>query len=142
MTPTSNGSPSVLRSVGAVAAGLLAIIVLSIGTDAILRLVGVFPSDGTAMGQTCYALATGHRLVWSIAGCALAARLAPTRPMLHAMVLGLIGVVLSAAGVAVAWGKGPEFGPRWYPIALVLIALPCAWVGGMLASDRPGQRAA
>jgi hypothetical protein len=34
------------------------------------------------------------------------------------------------------WNSGPEFGPKWYPLALVVVALPCAWLGGRL---RQGQ---
>lgn len=32
--------------------------------------------------------------------------------------------------------QGPEFGPKWYPILLVITALPCVWAGGMLVSAR------
>ena len=39
---------------------------------------------------------------------------------------------MSSAGVIVSWNKGPGFGPRWYPLALVVIALPCACLGGFL----------
>jgi len=39
-------------------------------------------------------------------------------------------MVLAAVGAAVTWNKGPEFGPHWYPIALIVLALPCAWLGG------------
>jgi hypothetical protein len=24
---------------------------------------------------------------------------------------------------------GPEFGPHWYPVSLIVTALPCAWLG-------------
>jgi hypothetical protein len=40
---------STLRSVGAVIAGLLAIVVVSIGTDAVMSAIGVFPRLGAAM---------------------------------------------------------------------------------------------
>jgi hypothetical protein len=29
-------------------------------------------------------------------------------------------------------------GPRWFPIALVVSALPCAWLGGLLHRRRHG----
>jgi hypothetical protein len=60
------------------------------------------------------------------------ARLAPNRPLTHAMVLGALGVVFSTIGLIATWNKGPEFGPKWYPIALVIVALPCAFIGGTL----------
>ncbi|HEY6245884.1 MAG TPA: hypothetical protein VIX17_18175 [Pyrinomonadaceae bacterium] len=37
---------------------------------------------------------------------------------------------MSIAGAAATWTKGREFGPKWYSIALVAIALPLAWLGG------------
>jgi hypothetical protein len=52
--------------------------------------------------------------------------------MQHALVLGVIGVVLSIIGAVLTIGRGPEFGPMWYPLALVVSAMPCAWVGGRL----------
>jgi hypothetical protein len=36
--------------------------------------------------------------VYAIAGCYLTARLAPERPMLHAMILGLLGLALNILG--------------------------------------------
>jgi hypothetical protein len=52
--------------------------------------------------------------------------------MRHSLVGGAIGLVLSIVGAAVTWNKGPAFGPHWYPLALIVLALPTAWVGGML----------
>jgi hypothetical protein len=75
-------------------------------------------------------LATAYRVVISIAGAWLTARLAPARPMKHAMILGYVGLVLGLVGLAATWGKG--FGPHWYPIALVLLAIPQCWAGGRL----------
>jgi hypothetical protein len=46
----------------------------------------------------------------------------------HALVLGVVGLALSTAGAVAMW----NFGPHWYPIALALTALPCAWLGGVL----------
>ena len=73
-----------------------------------------------------------HIAVISIVGCYLTARLAPDRAMGHALTLGAIGAVISAIGTAVTWNKGPEFGPHWYPLLLVVISIPCGWVGGKL----------
>ena len=90
-----------------------------------------FPEDGTSWFST-EDLATAYRIVISVAGCYIAARLAPDRPMGHALVLGVIGVVISAIGAAVTWNKGPAFGPHWYPLLLIVVAMPCAWIGGKL----------
>ena len=81
-------------------------------------------------------LATVYRTVYGVLGSYLTARLAPSRPMGHAMAGGAIGLAVSILGAAVTWNKGPAFGPHWYPLALVVLALPTAWVGGKL---RVGQ---
>ncbi|WP_202901416.1 hypothetical protein [Nitratireductor aquibiodomus] len=48
--------------------------------------------------------------------------------MAHALALGGIGVVLSTLGAVAMW----QMGMHWYPIALILISLPCAWISGKL----------
>lgn len=39
-----------------------------------------------------------YRTVYNIAGCYIAARLAPDRPMAHSLALGIVGLVVSTAG--------------------------------------------
>ena len=41
-------------------------------------------------------------------------------------------MALAVIGAIFAWDKGPEFGPHWFAIAVVITALPCAWIGGTL----------
>lgn len=121
-----------LRSIGAVVAGLLAVIILSLGTDGVMHAMKIFPPWGERMTDALFVLATAYRSVYAVAGSYIAARLAPDRPMKHALVLGFIGLALSVVGLVATWNAGPELGPRWYAIALVVTALPCAWLGGKL----------
>jgi hypothetical protein len=130
---TASERPRALRRVGALVAGLLAVVLLSTGTDAVLHAAGVFPPPGRRMANGLFLLATAYRMVFGTLGSLVAARLAPVRPMWHALALGAVGTVLALAGLAATWNAGPVFGPRWYPVALVLTALPCAWLGGRLA---------
>jgi len=44
--------------------------------------------------------------------------------------MGIVGLVLSTAGVIAATRM--DLGPMWYPVVLLLTALPCAWLGGLL----------
>lgn len=120
------------RSILAVLAGFVVIFVLSLGTDQILHATGIYPPWGQTMSDSLFDLATAYRILYGVFGCWVAARLAPARPMAHAMVLGVIGLVLSLAGLVVAQKQGPELGPLWYSIAIVAIALPCAWAGGWI----------
>lgn len=135
------GQSNLLRSIGAVLAGLVAIFVLDIGTDNALRAVGIFPAIEFSpkyprLSDLFDVFATIYRAVYAIIGCYITARLAPNRPMQHALVLGLMGVVLNTAGALEIRKLGPEFGPLWYPVTLILISLPCAWIGGKLVRER------
>ena len=131
-----------LRSVGAVLGGLLTVVAFDTGIDAVMHATGVYPPWGQPMAGTLFLLAMAYRMVDGIAGGYIAARLAPDRPMRHALILGAIGVVASTVGTVATWNKGPEFGPHWYPLALVVIALPCAWLGGRLLGVRTMKHAA
>ncbi|WEX07944.1 hypothetical protein [Chelativorans sp. AA-79] len=84
------------------------------------------------MSDGLYLLALAYRVIFAVLGCYIAARLAPARPMLHAMILGAIGLVLSIVGAVAMW----HMGSQWYPVALVLTALPSAWLGGVFAGQK------
>lgn len=120
------------RSILAVLAGFVVIFILSLGTDVALHAAGVYPPWGQTMADSLFALATVYRIVYGVIGCYVTARLAPDRPMAHAAALGVLGLAFSLAGLVYAQKQGPEFGPLWYSIAIVLISLPCAWIGGRL----------
>ena len=122
----------ILRRIAAVLAGLVAVIVLSTATDEILQHT-LFPGLAKAQATTgVWLFVTAYRAIYAVAGSYVAARLAPDHPMGHALVLGVIGLVLAALGAYMMW----SLGTHWYPIALVVIALPCAWIGGRLYMRR------
>lgn len=125
---------SILRSVGAVLAGLLVVIIITTATDAIMHATGIFPPWGQPMSDSLFVLAFAYRIVYGIAGGYITAQLAPDKPVAHAVLLGVVGFVLSLTGAAATWNRGPEFGPKWYPLALIVIAIPTAWLGGKLVS--------
>lgn len=121
-----------LRSTGAVLAGLFSIVVTSTVTDAILHAVGIYPPPRQRMSDTLFLLATAYRIAFGVLGCYVTAWLAPARPMKHALVLGAIGVVISTAGAVAMW----QYGPAWYALAIIGISLPCAWLGARLYQRR------
>ena len=136
MTTATAPPRNVARSTGAVLFGFIAVFVLSLGTDQVLHSLAVYPPWGQPMYETrLNLLALSYRIVYAILGSYIAARFAPRNPMRHAMILGAIGVPLSAIGAIVAITMA-DLGPAWYPIALVLTTLPCAWLGGALYRAR------
>ena len=118
------------RSLGAIVAGFLAVVILSIGTDVVLHRLGIFPPLGQRMADRLFAWATVYRTIYGIFASYLTARLAPNRPMWHAMVGAGIGMLLGSAGAIATWNK--DLGPRWYPVALVIQGIPCAWIGAKI----------
>jgi hypothetical protein len=120
-----------LRSVGAVLGGLLATFVVTTAVDIALHALGAYPPVGVRMADSLFLLALGYRIVFNIGGSYVTARLAPARPLHHALTLGLVGIVIATAGAIAFWSSGPA----WYSLANIAIALPCAWAGGRLVKS-------
>lgn len=118
------------RSVWAIVAGFLAVVILSLGTDFLLHRLGIYPALGTRMSDRLFVWATAYRTVYAIFGSYITARLAPSRPMKHALIGAVIGMVIGTVGALVSWNK--DLGPHWYAIALVVEGIPCAWVGAKI----------
>jgi hypothetical protein len=116
-----------VRSAVAILAGLAAVVALSAGTDRVLEALGMFPAANTT---PMLIAATVYRSAYAVLGGYIAARLAPEQPMLHAMILGMIGFAVALFGCILMW----NLGNHWYPIALVILALPCTWLGAKLAA--------
>jgi len=109
---------------------VLVIIVVTTLFDIVLHVAGVYPPTDQPIDDALALLATAYRIVISVGGAWLTARLAPERPMRHALILGGVGTLLGLVGVAVTWNLA--LGPRWYPIALAVLAIPQCWLGGKL----------
>jgi hypothetical protein len=118
------------KSIGAILAGFITVFVLSVVTDFILEKLGFFPpaTEPDAYTGLMLMLALIYRSIYSVAGFYLAATLAPSAPMRHAIILGIIGSIFAALGAIANWDRSAN----WYPILLVLVTLPCAWLGGRL----------
>jgi hypothetical protein len=118
------------RSIWALVAGVLFIVIVTTLVDIVLHATGVFPPMDQPIGNRLAVLATAYRVVISIAGAWVTARLAPAQPMKHALALGYVGVVLGLIGVIATWNLA--LGPRWYAIGLAVLAIPQCWAGGRI----------
>ncbi len=142
MTVQASGSETrgrrPLRSLGALLLGFVVVVALSVGADQVMHGAGVFPPVGEPMeSPALFLLALAYRCLFTVAGGYVTARLAPRAPVSHAVILGVIGTAIALAGAVATIGR-PDMGPAWYPIALVITALPCTWLGGVLhTSKRP-----
>ena len=129
------------RSVLALFAGFVLVVVLSILTDVILHVTGVYPPVGQPAPDKLLLVATIYRTIYGIAGSYVTARVAPYAPMAHALVGEAIGLVLATIGAVATWSHPEEFGAHWYPVALVILALPTAWAGGKIRIAQLGGAA-
>jgi hypothetical protein len=95
------------------------------------RLLNVYPPWGQPMydASRCL-LALGYRIVYTLFGNYLTARLAPQPPMRHVWILGFIGLFVSTMGAIATIPT--NLGPAWCPIAITLTALPCSRLGGVI----------
>ena len=108
------------------------VVILDTAIDVLMHATGIYPPWFQPMRTSLWLVALGYRTIDGTIGGYVAAWLAPDRPIAHALALGIIGFVLSTAGVVGTWSRGPEFGPKWYALALVVVSLPCALLGGFL----------
>jgi hypothetical protein len=116
------------RSAVAVAAGFVTIFVLAMGTDAALRalLPTRFGPNGRVDDVGLLLLTLLYVFAFAALGCWLTARLAPDRPMRHALLLGALGLAFNVAGTIAAW----DTAPAWYHLVALALVMPAAWVGG------------
>lgn len=121
---------NLFKSIGAVSAGFVTVFVLSVGTDFVLEKLGIFPPQSRPGDTTTWmlVLALAYRSVFTVLGGYVTALLAPSRSLRHAVILGIIGTVAATLGAIAGW----DLSAHWYPIALVIGALPCTWLGGKL----------
>lgn len=126
------------RSIWAVVAGFIFVVVLSLGTDQVLHVLNVYPPWGEPMWDSgLNALALAYRSVFTVLGMYFTAKLAPQNPMRLVTIGGVIGTVLATLGVVGSWSM--NLGPHWYPIALAVTAFPLSWVGGWWFVRRQNQ---
>jgi hypothetical protein len=128
---------SILKSIGAVIAGFLTVAVLSIATDAIVEALGIFPpqSDPNAVVWWMLVIALTYRTVYTVLGGYITAWLAPNNTMRHVWILAFLGLLGGTAGL-ISHLDTPQL---WYPIMLVVLAIPSVWFGGYLYMTRMRQ---
>ena len=119
-----------IKSIWAVVAGLLTVIVLSMATDKVLETSGIFPapSDMGLYVTWMLGLALAYRTIYTVLGGYITAVLAPQNAMKHVWVLAVLGQIGGIMGVVAGW----NLSSHWYPIALAVLAIPSVWLGGWL----------
>jgi uncharacterized protein YacL len=119
----------IIKSIGAILAGFVLGAILSITSDSILEKLGIMSVEkfeDSSFGIII--LVITYRLIFNVTGCYLTAKLAPSNPMKHVIIIGIIGTILSILGAIALWDRAIPF----YNITIILISFPSAWLGGKL----------
>ncbi len=126
------------RSAAAVTMGFAFIVLLSFGADSLVHRAfpGAFDFDGRVTNPAITLLVLAYVAVFAVAGCYLTARLAPERPMRHALILGALGLVLTIPGTLLTW----RIAPAWYHVFSLIMVMPYAWLGGWLGERHVGAK--
>ena len=120
----------IVRSIAAIVVGFLVIGALSFGTDMLVKssMPGMFDAAGRTDSVGILLLTMAYVAIFAIGGCWLTARLAPSHPMRHALILGALGLLFNIAGAIAMW----DTAPAWFHIASLILVMPYAWIGGRL----------
>lgn len=117
---------SAIRSFVAVLAAFLAITLLFIGTDLLVaRLraeVFTTPSDSVWW----YIVPLLYRTGFTVFGGYVAGVLAPSKPVFHATVLGVLCFLFAFICAFLMW----MYVPAWYALLPIVLAPVSAWAGG------------
>lgn len=126
------------RSVIAIVVGFVVIAAFAFGTDALLRaaLPGQFDANGRVDSVPLLTLTLAYITLYATFGCYVTARLAPSRPTRHALVLGLLGLASNVVGTVQMWHTAPA----WYHVAALALVMPTAWLGGRLRERQLAAR--
>lgn len=118
-----------LHTFFALAAGLAAIVLLTIGMARLLALLVPGWADTSAAPQPAYVFVNiGYSFLAAAAGGYITALAAQANPLVHVLALAIIVLALSALSALQSRGKQPA----WYALALVAISPLGVLAGGLL----------
>ena len=122
--------PSFLRSILAVLAGFVVTAALSFGADWALHTAvpQAFDPAGLTRDSAMLVTVLGYLVLFSVVGGFVTARLAPRQPLRHALILGVIALVLTLVPTVLFWHATPT----WYHFGVLAAILPATWLGGHL----------
>jgi len=128
------------KSIMAIVVGFLVTGALAVGTTSLITSArpGSFDANGVPTSPTMMLVNLAYVGVFAIFGCWLAGKLAPNRAMRHALIVGVLGLILNV-GASIPLRNAA---PAWFIAAGVLTTMLWAWIGGRLAERRPTPAAA
>jgi len=128
-----------MKSVLAVVAGFVFTLVVTLALDVLMTKFGMFTKHAVNVTTGAWLIAVAYRFVVGTGGAWITAKFAPRRPLFHALIGGAIGTALGLVGLVMAMIKGPEMGPLWYAVAVLITILPGSYIGGILVKEEVGS---
>ena len=121
-----------IRSIAAVLVGLIFTGVLSLGTDWLLErsVPDTFDATGGVSSAGVLALTIAYVALYQVIGSWLAARIAESHRLRHAMIVGVLLLIWALYSALADWSSAPT----WYHLVVLALVLPCAWLGGWLGA--------
>jgi hypothetical protein len=118
------------RSILAIVVGFVLTAVLNVGTNAVLAKAApdLIPTGAPVTDPAALVLVCVYVAAFGILGCYVTARLAPSRPLFHALLLGGIALAMSIPVTIMAWNDTPA----WFNVYNLLAVMPYAYVGGRI----------
>ncbi len=126
----------ILKKVGVIILGILAIFILPGICDATLILSGLPPFPPTPETYTSLALVISfiYRVVFVFVGGYIVGLLSPIKTMKNVLIFSIICILIALYGIIAGWDL-PSY-PHWYPIGLFVLTFPAVWYGGKLAFQK------
>lgn len=119
---------NIFKSIGVILMGFVINALLSVITDFLLEAIGVLPNPQKGLFDTwAIILVLSYRAIYTVLTGFVVAKLAPSRAMMHAVILAVIGTTITVLAV-----NHPSFSdkaPMWYGYTLAVITFPCMWLG-------------
>jgi peptidoglycan/LPS O-acetylase OafA/YrhL len=127
-----------LRSILSIVVGIVVLIGTALLTDAIL--LKLFPAITDAQGRVTSTAVAFLLMAYSLAYCVLAgyvtALVARRREVAHALVLGVVLVLMLIYPTITSWDTTPV----WYHVALFVFTAPACVAGGRWRALRKSHR--
>jgi nitrate/nitrite transporter NarK len=131
---------NIFKSIGVILLAFIINALLSVVTDFLLESIGVLPAPEKGLFDTwAIILVLFYRGGYTILTGFIIAKLAPRKAMLYAIIVGIIGILITVIAT-----NSPAFAdkaPSWYGYTLAAITIPCLWLGVRIQSGWNKKRA-
>ncbi|MEO6869357.1 MAG: hypothetical protein ABI168_06920 [Ginsengibacter sp.] len=118
----------IFKSIGVILLAFIISGLLSVITDFLLEKIGVLPDPQQGLFEPwLIVVVLIYRGFYTILAGYIVAKLAPGKPMMHALILGIIGTVITIIGTNSA--SFSDKSPLWFGYTLALLTIPCLLLG-------------